>query len=131
MKKIILFITMIAISTTSTLFAKEVTELLSKAEKNELIRAIDDACGDSWCEGDYNFKFVNFSCDKSALSCDLSFHFIKSNEQSLETYSPVQICHFKNITSFSQLKDSKYSLNEKFYDDLTECIGNRQDEVQF
>lgn len=122
-----------AVSATSA-FASlpdESHELFSIAQRTEVVRSIDDACADSWCEGDYNFKFVKLSCDKFTSSCDLSFHFIKSDDQSVETFSKLQVCHFENIRNFKQLKDSMYSLNEKFYDDLTECIGNRQNEVQF
>ncbi|MBC7540877.1 MAG: hypothetical protein H7281_18800 [Bacteriovorax sp.] len=128
MKKIIL---MLALLMTSAVFANQSNELLSPTQRNEVIRSIDDVCGDTWCEGDYNFKFIYFSCDKLAKSCDLSFHFIKSEEQSVETYSPVQVCHFQNITNFKQIKDSNYSLNDNFYEELTNCIDNRQNEVQF
>jgi hypothetical protein len=128
MKQIIL---MFVLLMTSAVFAHESNELFSPTQSNEVIRAIDDVCGDTWCEGDYNFKFINFSCNKLAKSCDLSFHFIKSDEQSVETYSPVQVCHFQNITNFKQIKDSKYSLNDNFYEELTNCIDNRQNEVQF
>ena len=112
-------------------FASGVTELFSPSERNQVIRTIDNTCGDSWCEGDYNFKFVNFSCDKFKKACDLSFHFIKSDEQEKQIYSPIQVCHFKNIKNLSQIKDGDFSLNQNFYDELTECISNRESEVQF
>ena len=134
MKKIISMITLFTISiatANTTKTSQESNEIFSIAERSEVILAIDDICGDSWCEGDYNFKFTKLACDKINKSCELSFHFIKTNEQSAEIYSPVQICRFENIRNFNQLKDSKYSLNEKFYDELTECIGIRQDELHF
>lgn len=128
MKQIILMLTLLIAS--STLFANESNELLSPKERNEVLRSIDDVCGDTWCEGDYNFKFINFSCDKIAKSCDLSFHFIKSDEQSVETYSPVQVCHFQNITNFKQIKDNNFSLNESFYEELTDCITTHEYSVR-
>lgn len=129
MKHIILMLTLFVSS--FTLFANETEELFSPTERQEVIRSIDDVCGDTWCEGDYNFKFINFSCDKRTMACDLSFHFVKTDERSVETYSPVQVCHFQNITNFKQLKDNNSSLNESFYEELSECITAREYSVQF
>jgi thermostable 8-oxoguanine DNA glycosylase len=61
----------------------------------------------------------------------LSFHFIKTDEQSVETYSPVQVCHFQNIRNFKQIKEDKSSLNESFYEELTDCITTHEYSVRF
>lgn len=131
MNPIILALALFFISITSSVVANEGNELFSLAERSEVIRSIDDICGDTWCEGDYNFKFSHFSCDKTVKTCDLGFFFIKNNEQSVEVYSPIQTCHFSDIHYFHQIKDSKFSLNQNFYDKLTNCIGARENEIQF
>ena len=131
MKKYILIVSLFITSIATSLYANETNEIFSLMERKEILRSIDNVCGDTWCEGDYNFKFKNFSCNKLTKSCYVSFHFIKSDEQSLETYSPIQICHFNNITSIKQVQESKMELNEHFYEELTSCIENLESKVEF
>ena len=83
----------IVLFSTPVLFAKVEGDFLSPVERSEVIRSIDDVCGDTWCEGDYNFKFNNFSCNFREKNCDLTFYFIKSDDQDVEIYSPLQVCH--------------------------------------
>jgi hypothetical protein len=128
---ILLLVTLLFFNT-STLYAKGGTELLSARERSDILRSIDDVCGDTWCEGDYNFKFENIRCNKLDKTCDLSFYFIKSNDDNtVETFSTLQTCHFLNISSIKQLRSHRYSLNTHFYDELTECIGVLEHQVQF
>jgi hypothetical protein len=128
MKKIILIC---ALLTTTTTFAANTNDIFSKAKLEEVLKDIDSVCSDSWCEGDYNFKFNQLSCSKANKSCALAFQFIKTDEQEVETYSPVQVCKFENITNFKQLKDNKYGLNDKFYEDITDCISTLEGTVEF
>lgn len=131
MKNLILIISLFTTSIATPLYANEVNEIFSLTERKEVLRSIDNVCGDTWCEGDYNFKFKNFSCNKLNKSCYVSFHFIKSDEQSVETYSPVQFCHFNNITSIKQVQESKLALNDHFYEELTNCIESLESQIEF
>jgi hypothetical protein len=121
----------IVLFSTPVLFAKVKGDFLSPVERSEVIRSIDDVCGDTWCEGDYNFKFNNFSCNFREKNCDLTFYFIKSDDQDVEIYSPLQVCHFDNITSIKHIRNNRFSLNENFYDKITECIGMLEEKVIF
>ena len=134
MRKIILAFTLSTLSIGQYAFSSESNEskeLLTVTQRDEVIRTIDNACGDSWCEGDYNFKFSDFNCDKATSTCDLSFNFIKNDKETNEVYSPLKICHIHNITDFKQIKESKFSLNQNFYDELSNCISTLEQTVKF
>lgn len=119
-----------AILLSSTAFATE--RLFSARQEKKVLEAIDNVCGDTWCEGDYNFRFNTFICSKKTHSCELNFQFISSNEEGEEEkFSAEQICRFENIREFSQLMDGKWSLNDKFYEDVTECIWEKESSVSF
>ena len=69
-------------------------ELFSPQENARVFNAIDYICGDIWCEGYYEYKFIDLSCDKNSHECDLSFKFIESFNDREVVYSPVQICQW-------------------------------------
>lgn len=113
------------------LFAKGSHDFLSPEERSEVVRSIDDVCGDTWCEGDYNFKFTNFLCNFKQKQCILSFYFIKTDDQDVESYSPLQVCRFKNIENINQIRNNRFSLNVNFYDKISECIGILEEKIIF
>ena len=131
MKKIIIMLTFVTFSSFSSAFANESQEIFSGNQREDIIRSIDSICGDSWCEGEYNFKFIDFSCDKSTATCALSFHFIKSDKETEEILSPLQVCHFQNIMDINQIKENRFSLNSNFYDELSQCISINENNVKF
>lgn len=120
-----------AVLSSSTLFANSSTELFTVHQRKEVLRAIDNICADSWCEGDYNFNFKDLNCNKLTKSCELNFNFISTDDNNVEKYSALQTCQFKNITKFDQLMDSKFSLNDEFYDLVNNCISEKEDNIQF
>ena len=50
------------------------TKFLSGQESDAVLAQIDNECGDSWCESDFNFIFDAFECDFEAARCDFTFH---------------------------------------------------------
>ncbi|NUM88733.1 MAG: hypothetical protein HUU37_05985 [Bdellovibrionales bacterium] len=49
--------------------------VLDKAEQKTVLRAIDNMCSDTWCEGEYGFDFKSFDCTAAVdgTSCVLDF----------------------------------------------------------
>ena len=51
--------------------ASSASPVLTGNEQRAVLDLIDDACGDTWCEGDFRFDFRRFTCDRSARTCTL------------------------------------------------------------
>lgn len=97
-------------------------ELFSPQENNRIVRAVDYICGDIWCEGYYDYKFIDLSCDKNNHDCDLRFQFKESFDDRRVELSPVQVCHVDGIYSFDQvMRDERY-LNFEFINKLNGCF---------
>lgn len=115
----------------SALFA-ESEEIFSKPQNQKIVEAIDNICADSWCEGNYNYEFTSFSCDKSVHTCNLSFYFINTEtEDGISVYSPLQICSFSNIMNLKQILTRTNSLNDNFYSELDMCISALEENAPF
>lgn len=108
-------------------------DFLSVGERKLILKEIDSICGDTWCEGDLEFNFSEFYCDKESRSCKLELtSWIRSEEADTKVD---RSCTFNEIVSFSQLIDiknyvddegkifSSADLNDDFYLNLTEhCV---------
>lgn len=127
MKKYIL---LLLILIADTAFSKGADDLFTSTQKNDILRQIDNVCADTWCEGDYNFKFNEFTCDKERKTCELNFQFIKYDDNNTEILSSIKFCHFEKIKSYRQLMESKHQLNENFYDDLSDCISDLEGSLE-
>ena len=92
------------------------------------LELIDNICGDTWCEGDFNFEFNNLEINKKDKSAVVNFEMIDEwydTEKRFPTF-----CIIPNITSFKDIIDfnsNKKYLTDYFYETLSECISNRED----
>jgi len=105
-------------------------ELFSPQENARVFKAIDFICGDIWCEGFYEYKFHNFSCDKNSNKCDLSFQFIESFDDGKQILSPVQVCRIDGIYSIEQVVKEDEFLEFEFIDKLSSCFGDLAESYQ-
>lgn len=99
-------------------------ELFSPQENAKILNAIDFICGDIWCEGYYEYKFLNISCDKGSNQCDLSFQFKESIDDHKIVYSPVQVCKLDGISSLDQVMANDQYLEFQFIDKLSNCFDD-------
>jgi hypothetical protein len=106
------------------------TELITKDQRQLVLEIIDNTCADSWCEGDFNFEFLEFSCNRINTLCDLKFYFINTDNDR-EIKSQIQLCHFDNITKLEQILDNNQRLNDNFYELLDTCISDREGLLKF
>jgi hypothetical protein len=103
---------------------------LSRREEAVALKAIDDICGDTWCEGDHNFSFDRLECAKGcagqAGSCRLTFR-VFSYDTDIETGPTyTRSCRTPGFTGFDSLIETfgdYHSLQPAYYDALTACIG--------
>ncbi|MDD4976755.1 MAG: hypothetical protein PHY93_20535 [Bacteriovorax sp.] len=105
-------------------------ELFSPQENARVYNAINYICGDIWCEGYYEYKFLDLSCDKNGHQCDLSFKFIESINDRQVIYSPVQVCHIDEIYSLDQMIKEDDYLQFEFIDKLSDCFGDLAESYQ-
>ena len=90
-------------------FSSESADLLSINQKIQILKSIDSICADSWCEGNFDYQFNDFSCNLSSNSCLLSFNFI-NEANNIKVKSPFQFCYFDRVRDSNQLMDNNYNL---------------------
>jgi hypothetical protein len=103
---------------------------LSTRQEATALKLIDDICGDTWCEGDHNFRFDRLQCQKacggSAGTCELIFR-VFSYDTDIETGPTyVRSCRTGGFAGFESLvstQGSYQTLQPAYYDALTECIS--------
>ncbi|WP_127716884.1 hypothetical protein [Halobacteriovorax sp. HLS] len=61
------------ISTSFQVFANDLTS----TESYDLSTDLDNICGDTWCEGDFNWSVDNFSCDLKNETCTVDLTLIE------------------------------------------------------
>lgn len=107
-----LFIIILLVSSFNS-FAKE---FLTNEQKRIVLAEIDNVCGDTWCEGDFNYEFTFLKCDDIKKSCTLEFSsYYHSDLESVEFNS----CNVQTFTQFSDLITNTGELTQRFYETLT------------
>ena len=120
-----------------------------------VLDAIDSICGDTWCEGDYNFRFESISCDDGAKTCKVGFAMIKeirsttkpqnktvqsngttgkitemTKAHTVEFAASCELPGFGQLNELVGMSDGGYvDLNDQFYDSMTDCIGALEKEL--
>ena len=121
----------------------------TSATRALILRAIDSMCGDTWCEGDYDFEFRYLDCDDSGCHLDFTMRENPGEREHTLAQPPAHPRFEARIHSeglpardfqvscrFSQYKDLNdtahinvdeshdisIGLEPAFYADLTDCI---------
>jgi hypothetical protein len=103
-----------------------------KADANDLPTAqekaarfqLDQICGDTWCDGDYDFSFKKVVCHFGKGSCTVTMLIHPYTEQ-----KPVPVywrsCKVGGLHAFEDLVDTApsgyQSIDQDFYDAMTDC----------
>ena len=97
--------------------------------KNELaLELIDNICGDTWCEGDFNFEFSQFELDTIKAEAKVSFKLI--SEWGKEPKFYITYCIVKNIHFIGDVIGTyrgRPELNNNFYEELSLCISDKEE----
>jgi hypothetical protein len=102
--------------------------LTSHAENVMILKAIDKICSDSWCEGDYSFRFDSVQLDTPSNSTRVVFsmsldHTTEVNANaSILTQKFEVLCHVPGYSTFAGIMQDNDRLNLAFYTSLTACI---------
>ena len=101
---------------------------LTDAEEKLVLRLIDGICGDTWCEGDYNYRFKSLKCNFSQGHCKLTYDrgLWPAENQSIKWSQKNRKCALRGIHELKDLvrdQNGYQSLNETFYDQLNACFN--------
>lgn len=65
---------------------------LTSSESQRLSEDLDNSCGDSWCEGEYNWSVDNFTCSFEDQKCTVELTLIEEFDfNNLEDCSPEEL----------------------------------------
>lgn len=103
---------------------------LTKKQAATVLKLVDDICGDTWCEGDHNFRFdaiqCQAGCGKKPGTCRLTLCIFPYDSDPKTGPTYVRSCTTSGFENFASLVDTAangyQSLNWEYYDALTACI---------
>jgi hypothetical protein len=99
---------------------------LSAAQAKTTLKLIDDICGDTWCDGDYDFGFRRLTCAQSAHTCTLTLQVFPRDGVTSSARSYWRSCKTAGFAGFASLVNTAssgyQSLQSDYYDALTECM---------
>jgi hypothetical protein len=108
-------------------------EGLTPAQSKQVLKLIDDICGDTWCEGDNDFSFERLACSASSRRCTLVFEVIPRDDGAAGLPFYLRSCTTRHFTGFDSLvttgENGYQSLQPDYYDALTECISRVEDRL--
>jgi hypothetical protein len=100
---------------------------LSPAQAQTALRLIDTICGDTWCDGDYDFGFRRLTCSKAAHTCTLTLQAFPVEGVSSSQRSYWRACKTPGFDGFASLVSTApngyQSLSADYYDLLSECLS--------
>ena len=103
---------------------------LSPREEATVLKLIDGICADTWCGGDYNFRFDRLDCKSGCPgrpgSCKLTFRMFSHATDIATGPTYTRACKTPGFTGFDSLVETGASyqlLNWDYYEALTECIA--------
>lgn len=99
-------------------------------EAATILKAIDNICGDTWCEGDYSFRFENVILDAASNSTRVLFTMSIHNAIELNPNASILTqkfdvsCNVPGYSTFASIMTADDRLNWDFYTNLSDCINN-------
>lgn len=106
---------------------------LTEEQSYEVITEIDNICGDTWCEGDFNFEFESIEC--SLISgCKLSMTLWDGYEERddvKKTYSgSCVVAGFSNYNQMIEISENGWQqLSYDFYEAVSDCVSDVEEEA--
>ncbi|MEP7049245.1 MAG: hypothetical protein ABJB12_02785 [Pseudomonadota bacterium] len=104
-----------------------VPNALSWSQTKAVLRLIDDICGDTWCDGDYDFAFRRLTCSNTLHTCTLTLQAFPVEGVPAAQKSYWRACKTSGFSGFASLVNTApngyQSLTDAYYDVLGECIS--------
>ncbi|WP_394822301.1 hypothetical protein [Pendulispora albinea] len=105
---------------------------LTKEQSAIVLKLLDDICGDTWCEGEYNWHFPKIDCRFAKGKCTLGFRVTDRNPTPPKNYR--RSCTVRDARAFTDLVQTApngyRSLDETFYDNVSRCVQRIEDDLK-
>ncbi len=99
---------------------------LTAAQAKIVLQKIDDTCGDTWCDGDFDFAFKKIVCQPSRGSCTLTTFDTYPAFSDLKPSYYWRSCRILGFSHFAEListaANGYQTLTPEFYDGVSACI---------
>ena len=108
-------------------------EFLTEEQADTILLEIDNICGDTWCEGEFNFSFDKINCDDQSESCVLEMTLFDGYQEFQEgdkTFTGS--CTLTELSSYDQmieLRGRYTALVWEFYDIVSNCVTELEEEA--
>ena len=116
----------------SVLFSFSSFALASDQVQNrnqKALSAIDSVCVDTWCEGDYNYRFPRLKCNFRKQTCTLFYSAgLHPDEGQEQKWTRSGTCKISAVRSYDDILDSNTGndLTASSYDQITECLNGQE-----
>ncbi len=108
-------------------------EFLTSEQADTILTEIDNICGDTWCEGEFNFSFDHIQCDDVTATCRIDMTLFNGYEDFEEGDKEFKgSCEIDQLSTYSDMIDTtrRYaSLNWDFYERLTDCVTDLEQDA--
>ncbi len=110
---------------------------LTAEQKEEVLTALNDICGDTWCEGEFNYSFNKMDCNLAKGKCTIKIELISTDDNEVETRHPRTVV-VKNIHAYSDMIEITHNrdgrrlvrLNDMFYEEVGNLFGRAEQSVR-
>jgi hypothetical protein len=126
-----MLVTMAGLSTADAapLRVRACKDPLKFKERKIALRAIDNVCGDTWCEGDYSYDFRYLRCCGS--NCQVFFYMGNPEDPARRRYVSCKVTRIRDARDLVTLQrdvNGKWygELKQKPYDAISRCIEGHE-----
>ena len=110
------------------------------SDSEKVRKAIDDICGDTWCEGDFQYQFNSVDLNKKSGESTVTFMMspysseenVTTNETFVSSIDQTRFsvkCVVKGYADAALIVRDDGSLDEGFYKALSSCINSLEDKL--
>ena len=102
---------------------------LTSAQQKLVLNLLNDHCGDSWCEGEYDLDFQKITCSFSAKTCTFTVKITDPGTQDSTADDKIyfRACKMTKLDKFDSLVETSgngfQDLTDGFYDKADACEG--------
>ncbi len=106
---------------------------LSAPQQQNVLDMLNDVCGDTWCEGNFEWDFQRISCGFSARSCTLTIKVVEPKVDADPERVFWRSCKVSGLTNYKSLvetfKNGNINLQQTFYEKVDVCVTRLESHI--